>query len=289
MMRGKALLVVHQKGSYPGRIGTLLMERGYALDVRCPNLGHSLPEDLGEYAVCGLFGGPMSANDCHMPGIRAELDWLPKVLEADRPFLGICLGAQMLSRVLGGTVCPHPEAFVEIGYSQIRPTEAGQDLFPAPMHVYQWHKEGFSVPESCDLLATGSVFPNQAFRFGRRAYGVQFHPEVTLAMKQMWSVSAAHMLNQPGAQPAELHVSLHTQNDPPLDRWANRFIDLLLAEAGDEVCAARCAQSKMRAASAPEAPDASSQPANDRSAGTQSSMQSRSSDTAVVPRTTFAA
>ena len=216
------------------------MERGYALDVRCPNLGHALPAKLDEYAVCGLFGGVMSANDCHMPSIRAELDWLPRVLDADKPFIGICLGAQMLSRTLGGHVCPHPEAMVEVGYSLIEPTEAGRDLFPAPMHVYQWHREGFSIPPGAELLARGSVFPNQAFRWGDRAYGVQFHPEVTLAMKHAWTGGASKMLREPGAQPPEMHIAEHDRHDPPLDRWTNNFIDRLLALAGDEDCAARC-------------------------------------------------
>ena len=104
-MTGKALFIVHQKTSDPGRIGSLLREGGYVLDTRCPNLGDPLPETLDGHDVVVIFGGPMSANDGHVtPGIRAELDFIPTVLEAGTTLLGICLGAQLVARALGAAV-----------------------------------------------------------------------------------------------------------------------------------------------------------------------------------------
>ena len=94
-MTKQVLIVVHQERSTPGKVGEQLEARGYALDRRCPNLGDPLPADLSPYAATVVFGGPMSANDDHLPGIKAELDWLERTaIPADGPVLGICLGAQ---------------------------------------------------------------------------------------------------------------------------------------------------------------------------------------------------
>ena len=216
----KIAIVVHQEHSRPGRVGALLEKRGYELHRLCPNLGCNLPEDMSDYAGVVIFGGPMSANDCGtLAGIKCELDWIPKVVEAGVPFLGLCLGAQLLTRAAGGRVGPHPDGKVEVGYVDIEPTAAGREWFKAPMKVYQWHREGMRIPECCELLATNETYPVQAFRHGRNAFGFQFHPEVTLEMKQIWTMKAAERLKLPGAQQRGVHLSMHPLYDPPLDRW----------------------------------------------------------------------
>ena len=145
LMNSTFLMVVHQENSSTGRVGASLQARGHTLDVRCPMIGHELPQDLSPYVGVVMFGGPMSANDEHLPGIRAELDWLPAVLRANLPYLGICLGAQMMARVLGAGVAPHPEGCAEIGYYPVQPTANGQTLFQDVMQVYHWHREGGSA------------------------------------------------------------------------------------------------------------------------------------------------
>ena len=120
----------------------------------------------------------MSANDDE-EFVRREIDWIGVPLACEKPFLGICLGAQMLARHLGHRVAPHPEGRVEVGYYPIRATESGQKVWPGlfPKKVYQWHREGFDLPRGATLLAEGDDFQAQAFRYGRSAYGLQFHPE----------------------------------------------------------------------------------------------------------------
>lgn len=221
---GKVLLVVHQEHSATGRVGARLAALGHEIDLRRPCIGHDLPATLDGHDGVVMFGGPMSANDDHLPFIRAELDWLPGVVESGTPFLGICLGAQLLARAAGGAVGPHRDGWHEIGYYPITPTAAAGPLFEAPMEVFHWHGEGIDLPPDATLLAEGEKFPTQAFRVGENAYGIQFHPEVTLEQMRLWATRGAHRLVLPGAQPREAMEDGWKRHDPGLSRWLDRFL-----------------------------------------------------------------
>src|SRR5690606_28841004 len=80
------------------------------------------------------------------------------------------------------------------------------------------------VPACAELLATGEDFPNQAFRCGR-AYGLQFHPEVTRDIMARWTTKGAHRLALPGAQPAELHFAGYEAHDARVEAWLRNFLD----------------------------------------------------------------
>lgn len=148
----KILLIIHQPTSDPGRVGQILRANGYMLDVRCPSVQEELPTTMDSHDGAVVFGGPMSANDSEtLPFIRAELDWIPVALESGKPFLGICLGAQLLARVLGAAIAPHPDGLTEIGYFPIVSKEAGRDYFNEPLNVYHWHSEGFKLPKDGSL------------------------------------------------------------------------------------------------------------------------------------------
>ena len=193
------LIVLHQETSSPGRVGHALRDRGYTLDIRKPRFGDSLPDTMDDHAGAVIFGGPMSANDDE-DYVRAETDWISVPLSEGRPFLGICLGAQMMARHLGAPVSSHPEELVEIGYYDLEPTEAGKSLMDWPEIVYQWHREGFDLPHGAELLARSKAYENQAFRYGPAAFGVQFHAELTLAMFYRWTVHGAQRYSLKGAQ-----------------------------------------------------------------------------------------
>ena len=113
VMARSILIVVHSETSTPGRIGQMLKAKGYALDIRRPCLGEPLPETMADHDGAVIFGGPMSANDAD-DWIAREIDWIGVPLKEERPLLGVCLGAQMLSKHLGGRVGPHHEGAVEI-------------------------------------------------------------------------------------------------------------------------------------------------------------------------------
>ncbi len=224
----KILTIIHKETSVAGLVGAKLTARGYQLDIRAPILGEPLPDDLENYAAALMFGGPMSVNDDEAY-LHKELDWIRQVLAADLPYLGICLGAQMLAKVLGAKVTHHNDASEEIGYYSVYATAAGQDLFPPQMKIYQWHKEGFELPEGAVLLARGDTFANQAFRWGDRAYGLQFHPEMTTEMVDFWSTNGADLIGAPDTQTRPVQLQNHRLYSAEVDRWLETFLKNWLA------------------------------------------------------------
>ncbi|MEJ8474867.1 glutamine amidotransferase [Roseibium algae] len=226
----KILVVLHQENSSPGRVGQELVKRGFALDIRKPRFDDTLPDTMSDHAGAVIFGGPMSAND---PDgfVQKEIDWIKVPLCEEKPFLGICLGAQMMVKQMGGTVSAHRDELVEIGYYPIQPTLVGEKLLSWPKKVYQWHKEGFDLPAGCDLLASGPSYPNQAIRYGHNAFGIQFHPELTHSMLVRWTTKGAPRMSLPGAQMRRDHFAGRYIYDAAVRSWLDDFMDLWIGTA----------------------------------------------------------
>ncbi len=222
-MRQPILIILHQEHSTSGRVGRALLQLGYGLDVRRPRFGDPLPATLCDHAAAVIFGGPMSANDTDA-FIRREIDWITVPLKEDKPLLGICLGAQMCARALGAQVFLHPEGQAEIGYYPIWPTAAGLAVVdPWPQQVYQWHREGFDLPQGAELLAEGDMFEVQAFRYGS-AYALQFHPDVTHLMMHKWTTRGHIRLELPGAKPRAAHFADRAVYDHAAHAWLGAFL-----------------------------------------------------------------
>ncbi|ESW66388.1 hypothetical protein X771_18470 [Mesorhizobium sp. LSJC277A00] len=96
--------------------------------------------------------------------------------------------------------------------------------------VYQFHREGFSLPRDATLLATAETYPNQAFRYGDNAWGIQFHGELTRLMMQRWVVRGAHRFELPGAQPGRDHLGGRLIWDMHLKRWLSEFLSLIFGK-----------------------------------------------------------
>lgn len=229
-MPEKIAIIIHKETTSPGLVGEKLSQLGYDLDIRAPVLGDPLPDDLENYAGVIVFGGHMSVNDDE-PYLKKEIAWVQQVLDANLPYLGVCLGAQMLAKVLGAQVDTHPTELEEIGYYTVRATAAGESLFPGELNVYQWHSQGFEVPEGAVLLAQGQDFPNQAFRWGDRAYGVQFHPEMTAQMIAFWTEKGADLLGGPNTQSREQQLENHQIYKANVDAWLETFLNNWLSPA----------------------------------------------------------
>ena len=225
-MAGKVLTVLQRETSTPGRVGEALRRRGYHLDIHHGTLPEGIDGRADGYDAVVVFGGPMSANDDEThPFIRRQLDWIPGVVQSGTPFLGICLGAQLLARALGARVERHPEGLGEIGYFEVRPTAEGAAWFDRPLHAYHWNREGFELPTGAVLLAEGDRFPHQAFRYGEAAFAVQFHPEVTRDIIDLWTTNAAARPPVPGAQPRQEQLQRQPLHDAASIAWLEKFLD----------------------------------------------------------------
>lgn len=224
------LIILHRSCGDTGKIGELLNARGYSLDIRCILEGDSLP-NAADYAGVIILGGIMSANDCQrLPGIRAEIDWIPSVISANVPYLGICLGAQLLARALGAGVSRKADLSVEIGFHHVRPTRQNCTLLPAKgLRFYQWHLEGFSIPAACERLAESDNFPNQAFMLNEKTIGLQFHPEATREMIDCWVQREPENLALQGAQSYKTQVELFRESDAYVSAWLTTFLTHWLA------------------------------------------------------------
>lgn len=174
----------------PGSITVNLRQCGVPYKIVKPFAGEilPLPEDVSAAIV---LGGTMGANDDHMhPFLIVLKRWIMMLVDAGVPFLGICLGGQLLAAALGAKV--HSNRWSEIGFSTVELNGAAHDdlLFSgmgSSFNSFQWHNDSFDLPSGALLLAGTDVCPHQAFRVGKNAWGVQFHPEVTLDIILHWS------------------------------------------------------------------------------------------------------
>lgn len=184
----RVLALLHIWDDPAGYVGELLEEHGIAFDIVKVE-AEPIP-DFTQYDAIVVFGGPQNANeDDKYPYFVPEKVMIRKAVEQEIPFLGICLGGQLLATVLGGEVKRH--TLTEIGFSNVRFTEEGKSdplyaRLPGYQTVYQWHEDIFEIPPGAVRLATSEKTENQAFRYGRNAYGLQYHIELTPEMLNTW-------------------------------------------------------------------------------------------------------
>lgn len=187
-MTKRVLALQHVWDDPAGYLGELLQE--YALEYDLINVEKEPIPDPTTYDAMIVFGGFQHANDDHKyPYFSPEKALIRKAIEHEVPYLGICLGGQLLASVLGGSVQRHK--MTEIGFFDIPLTEEGKadPLYaglPDYQKVFHWHEDIFELPPDALLLASSESTKNQAFRYGPHAYGLQYHIELTPDMLNDW-------------------------------------------------------------------------------------------------------
>jgi GMP synthase-like glutamine amidotransferase len=184
----KILAFRHVPFEHLGRIQSALESRGIGFDYADLHGECASPPNPADYAGLIFMGGPMSVND-GLPYLEREMAWIAEAVERGQPVLGVCLGAQLIAKALGGRVYRNPVK--EIGWFDIEftPAAASDPLFASARpreRVFHWHGETFDLPHGAVHLAHSAACRHQAFRVGQKVYGLQFHLEVTPAMIADW-------------------------------------------------------------------------------------------------------
>jgi GMP synthase-like glutamine amidotransferase len=185
------ILVVQNSRTAPaGLVGEALADNGATLVTVAANEGEAIP-DIDGFAGLVVLGGPQDAwNDEQGPHFPAVMETIRRFAAADRPVMGICLGAQLAARAYGARVYRHDRP--ELGVHPVTLSTAAADDplfsgFGPELRLAQWHYDTFEFPDGAVPLAASATCGRQAFRLGRATYGFQFHPEATAAIVRGWA------------------------------------------------------------------------------------------------------
>jgi GMP synthase (glutamine-hydrolysing) len=238
MARPKILVFQHVPYEPLGTLDPLLKDAGFR--IRYVNFGRNPQErpTLDKYAAVIVLGGPMNSDQIDsFPNLITEVEIIREAVERDMSVMGICLGAQLLAKALGGSVRRNRQR--EIGWHDVHLTDAGEQdpvlsAFARRQPVFQWHEDGIELPSDCVHLASSPASHVQAFRHGEHAYGFQFHLEVDSSLVERWLTVAD---NQPmlaaeagnvdpdtvRGQTSEQITDLQALSRETFGRWIDRF------------------------------------------------------------------
>ncbi|MCS7150499.1 MAG: type 1 glutamine amidotransferase [Caldimicrobium sp.] len=220
----KVLAVRHVEIEHLGVLERILPELGFTYEYLDTPKGERLRGPLEEYSALIVLGGYMGAYE------EAKYDFLPygfklieEALKVNKPFLGICLGAQMLAKVLGSKVYPG-EKGKEIGWLEIFKVADHPyfEAFPQKFNVFQWHGDTFELPKGALRVFASDRYENQGFVYGR-AVGLQFHLEVDRVLAKLWSRIYEGELKEEGIQPSKL-TEISEKESQDLEKLIRHFL-----------------------------------------------------------------
>jgi GMP synthase (glutamine-hydrolysing) len=185
-----------------------------------------------------VLGGPIGAyEERRYPFLLDELRLLERRLAAERPTLGVCLGAQLMARALGARV--YPGTRKEIGWGRLSLTEGGgrsalRHLGDEHTAVLHWHGDTFDLPSGSVRLASSPAYENQAFAWGRNALGLQFHAEIRAEEIEHWLIGhACELAAVPGLSLESLRADTR-EFGPGLARQGRMFLEEWIRSHGDD-------------------------------------------------------
>ncbi len=225
MKQRTAVAVRHVAFEGLGSFAEPLVRQGYRIEYREATTEGFADVDAVAADLLVLLGGPVGAYESQLyPFLTGEMDLLERRLEAARPTLGICLGAQLIAQALGAAVYPGPRK--EIGWTLVALMDAGRDgplgaLEGCP--VLHWHGDTFDLPDGCDLLALTETCRNQAFARGGDVLALQFHAEVRARDFEQWLVGHACELAGASIDPRGLRVEA-SERGPALEQAAQTLM-----------------------------------------------------------------
>ena len=200
--RMRVLSVVHDPAATGGGglFERVVVQRGDHLDRWVVAEGDAAPADPTRWDAVMVFGGAMHPDqDAEHPWLQGEVAFIERALAHGVPTIGVCLGAQLLARAAGAWVGPAGSA--EVGWFSVQVNDEGAadpvlGALPRRVDAFQWHYYTFELPEGAVELARSEAV-RQAFRFGERAWGSQFHAEVDRRMLDRWFVEGVSELPKP--------------------------------------------------------------------------------------------
>ena len=185
---------MHQPDTGPGVFRDEALALGWEMDSWLIAVGDAPPGDPLAYDAVFSFGGAMHADqEAEHPWLREEKELLARLLQAGVPTMGVCLGSQLLAESAGAPAERAPKP--EIGWYEVEvaPAAANDPVLGAlrsPFHAFQWHSYRSPLPPGAVELATSPI-ALQAYRIGERAWGLQFHAEVSEVDAVSWAVNYA--------------------------------------------------------------------------------------------------
>ncbi len=218
-----------------GAFAQVMRQQQIPFDYLATAAGERLQRPLSDYSHVVILGGCMGAYESEKhPFLNYDRQLIATALDQAIPLVGVCLGAQLLAQVLGSRVYPGT-AGSEVGWHQVELTAAAASdpLFadlPTQMPAFQWHSDTFDLPTGATRLAKGDRYRNQAYCYGKQAWGIQFHLEVDSHVIRNWLKEVSQQCGYDRDQLS--HIAAATANNiRPYNHFSHRFMAQFLGVA----------------------------------------------------------